>query len=204
MRGGRHSRNHEDFSQVLQQIPAGATINHRRLIPTRLKPYIDLLNICQGRIDCPEAKQWADALSLELINFARECDNREYALISHRAVVMAFFRAMVLYIMNGRQWTDDIAQFCAWAARYDMWCKMRFFGDFIHKELSGEATSLKPGPMSLLDILPDEFTRRDADEYRLAQGKKAGEATLNMLRVWKNRGYIIETERFHYKKLPQE
>lgn len=190
---------HEEENWGLKRYAYGA---YGPEFATRLKPYIDLLNTCEGIIDCAEAKQWAEELMDELITFARDCENKDYALLSRRAVLIAFFRAIVLYIMNGRQWSDEIAQFCAWTARYDMWCKMRFFGDFIRKELEGENKGIRPGPRNLLDMLPTEFSRQDLADMRRLMGKDS-KGTLNQLGVWKNRGYIVETERFHYKKQPQ-
>lgn len=190
---------HEEENWGLKRYAYGA---YGPEFATRLKPYIDLLNTCEGIIDCAEAKQWAEELMDELITFARDCENKDYALLSRRAVLIAFFRAIVLYIMNGRQWSDEIAQFCAWTARYDMWCKMRFFGDFIREELEGENKGIRPGPRNLLDMLPTEFSRQDLADMRRLMGKDS-KGTLNQLGVWKNRGYIVETERFHYKKQPQ-
>ena len=71
-----------------------------------------------------------------------------------RAVLMGFFRAMALYIAHGMQWSEEIAQFCAWSVRYDMWCKMRFFRDMMHKDMEAERTAVQRGPASLLAMLP--------------------------------------------------
>ena len=157
-----------------------------------LHPYIDALCTANGAIVCPEAIAWADALSLELIGYAREIDDRTYAQLSFRAVLMGFFRAMLLYVMNGCQWSQTIADFAAWSVRYDLWCKMRFFRDMLHKDLEGEKTSLQRGPVSLLTRLPDEFTKQQAQELRVAEGLKP---TPNaMINQWVKRGYIVRDE----------
>ena len=157
-----------------------------------LHPYIDALCSCKGTLRCPEAEQWALSLSDELVDFARQIDDRTYATMSFRAVLMGFFRAMVLYVMNGCRWTTVIADFAAWSVRYDLWCKMRFFRDMLHKDLEGEKTALQRGPVSLLTLLPMEFTRQQAEELRVAQGMKPNPAV--MLSTWKKRGYVTLDE----------
>ena len=157
-----------------------------------LHPYIDALCSCKGTLRCPEAEQWALSLSDELVDFARQLDDRSYATMSFRAVLMGFFRAMVLYVMNGCRWTTVIADFAAWSVRYDLWCKMRFFRDMLHKDLEGEKTALQRGPVSLLTLLPMEFTRQQAEELRVAQGMKPNPKA--MLSTWKKRGYVTLDE----------
>ena len=157
-----------------------------------LRPYIDALSACKGTLRCPEAEQWALHLSDDLVDFARQLDDRSYATMSFRAVLMGFFRAMVLYVMNGCRWTSVIADFAAWTVRYDLWCKMRFFRDILHKDMEGEQTALQRGPVSLLTLLPMEFTRQQAEELRVAQGMKPNPAA--MLSTWKKRGYVTLDE----------
>lgn len=157
-----------------------------------LHPYIDALCSCKGTLRCTEAEQWALSLSDELVDFARQLDDRTYATMSFRAVLMGFFRAMVLYVMNGCRWTTVIADFAAWSVRYDLWCKMRFFRDMLHKDLEGEKTALQRGPVSLLALLPVEFTRQQAEELRVAQGMKPNPKA--MLSTWKKRGYVTLDE----------
>ena len=165
-----------------------------------LRPYIDALCGVSGTIVCPEAQEWASALCDELSDFAEECEDDTYAQFSFRAVLMGFFRAMLLYVMNGCRWSQVIADFAAWTVRYDMWCKMRFFSDMVHKDLAGEKTSLQVGPVSLLTLLPDEFTREDVRNLRIAQGMKPDPT--NMIKTWKNRGQVQQSdERCVYTKI---
>ena len=165
-----------------------------------LKPYIDRLNVCRDTIHCPEAVAWAEALSDELIAFARDAEDRTYAQMSFRAVLMGFFRAMVLYVMNGMRWTDEIATFSAWTVRYDMWCKMRFFADMLHHDLEGETTALQRGPVSLLAMLPAEFTRQELIDLRTSQGMKPDPR--KVLSNWVSKGAIhYDESRQVYVKL---
>ena len=114
----------------------------------------------------------SDALSLGLIGYAREIDDRTYAQLSFRAVLMGFFRAMLLYVMNGCQWDERIERFATWSVKYDLWCKMRFFRDMLRSDIEGERAALQRGPVGLLSLLPDEFTREDVKALRIAQGMK--------------------------------
>ena len=165
-----------------------------------LRPYIDALCGVSGTIVCAEAQEWASALCDELSDFAEECEDDTYAQFSYRAVLMGFFRAMLLYVMNGCRWSQVIADFAAWTVRYDMWCKMRFFSDMVHKDLDGEKTALQVGPVSLLTLLPDEFTREDVRNLRIAQGMKPDPT--NMIKTWKNRGQVQQSdERCVYTKI---
>ena len=158
-----------------------------------LRPYIDALNTCHGTLHCPEAEAWAERALDEHLTRAEMSDDRAYAQMSRRAVLMGFLRGMVLYIMNGMQWSQEIDEFAAWSVRYDMWCKMHFFGDLMHQEMEAEAMATagtSNTTTNLLDLLPDEFTRQMAQDMRTAQGRKA--SPRNMLAQWTYRGYIIK------------
>ena len=165
-----------------------------------LAPYIDRLTTCSGTLVCPEAIAWAEQMSDEQIAYAREMDDRSYAQYSYRAVLMGFYRAMVLYIAGGMQWTSEIAEFASWSVRYDMWCKMRFFADMIHKDMADERAAVQRGPVSLLALLPREFTRQQVQDVRVAQGLKPNPK--NMLAQWVYRGFVHhDTERGVYVKI---
>ena len=161
-----------------------------------LKPYIDRLNMCQGTLHCPEATAWADKLGDELVAFARDADDRSYAQFSFRAVLMGFFRAMLLYVMNDCQWDENIERFATWTVKYDMWCKMRFFRDMMHSDLEGERTAIQRGPVGLLSMLPKEFTRDDVKALRIAQGMKPDPK--NVLNQWLRNGRVEQLERGRY------
>ena len=166
-----------------------------------LRPYIDALNTCHGTLHCPEAEQWAERALDEHLTHAEMSDDRAYAQMSRRAVLMGFLRGMVLYIMNGMQWSQEIDEFAAWSVHYDMWCKMHFFGDLMHQEMEAETMAVAGNTRNnLLDLLPSEFTRQMAQDMRIAQGRKPNPR--NMLAQWMHRGYIIKDDtRDVYMKL---
>ena len=163
--------------------------------------YIDRLKTSAGVLRCPEAVAWAVALNRELVGFAREADDRSYARLSRRGILMGFFRAMLLYVMNGMQWSEEIEAFATWSVKYDLWCKMRFFRDMLHSDIEGERTALQRGPVGLLSMLPNEFTREDVKALRIAQGMKPDPR--KCLDNWISRGHIEQLERGRYMKCPQ-
>ena len=158
-----------------------------------LRPYIDRLNVTTGTLHCPEAEVWAERLCDELSDFAEEVEDETYATMSFRAVLMGFFRAMLLYVMNDMQWTREIAEFAAWSVKYDLWCKMRFFRDMLHNDLAGEQTAKQRGPVGLLSMLPKEFTREDVKALRIAQGMSPNPRCV--LAQWVSKGQIVKDEK---------
>ena len=151
--------------------------------------YLDRLTTCSGKLHCAEAVAWAKALNRELVAFAREAEERAYARLSRRGILMGFFRAMLLYVMNGCQWTREIEEFASWSVRYDLWCKMRFFRDLLHKDVDGERQALQRGPVGLLSMLPKEFTRDQVRDLRIAQGMSPDPR--NMLCHWKRHSMVV-------------
>lgn len=153
-----------------------------------LKPYIDRLNAARGLIECPKATALAKKLKEENADFARLSQSRTYENLSFRANVIAFLKAMVLYVAHGEQWDKTMEDFIRWSEQYDLWCKMRFFGEAI-EAANGEVRSRKRGPKNLLEELPECFTLEEAVAVRRRQNLSA-EQTSAMLSNWKSRGYI--------------
>jgi hypothetical protein len=161
-------------------------------IHDELMRYLDRLTTCSGKLHCAEAVAWAKALNRELVSFAREAEERAYARLSRRGILMGFFRAMLLYVMNGCQWTREIEEFASWSVRYDLWCKMRFFRDLLHKDVDGERQALQRGPVGLLSMLPKEFTRDQVRDLRIAKGMKPDPRL--SLGNWVKRGQVVYDE----------
>ena len=154
-----------------------------------LKPYIERLNAARGLIECPGANRLAKVLMQENADFARLSQSRVYENFSFRANVIAFLKAMVLYVAHGEVWDKTMEDFIRWSLQYDMYCKMHFFGEAIEEqEYAGERKN-RPGPQNLLDLLPEVFTREEAGMLRQRQGIRTGNLTY-MLSNWKKRGYI--------------
>ena len=158
-----------------------------------LKPYIENLCMATGLVECEEAYRLAEVLKNENAEFSRTSQNRIFENFSFRANVIAYLKACVLYVANGYRWEPEIEDFIRWSERYDLYCKMRFFGDMIAKEASTAEKSSKRGPENILQLLPDIFTEPQLEAIRLEHGLKA-QGCKNVIKQWIYRKYIVRME----------
>ena len=164
-----------------------------------LRPYIENLNKVTGLIECKEAFQLALKLKDENAEFARLSQDRTFENLSFRANVIAYLKACVLYVANGCKWEPEIDEFIRWSEQYDLYCKMRFFGDMIAKENYTAQRSSKRGPQNLLQILPDNFTAAQLLAIRLEHGLDAKGNDM-MIRQWLHRNYIRRAYQYTGKR----
>ena len=164
-----------------------------------LRPYIENLNKARGLIDCPKARTLAKRLIEECADFSRLSQSRVYENLSFRANVIAYLKAMVLFVASGGKWDKTVENFIRWSLQYDLWCKMHFFGQDI--ELAESAINIyrRNGPQNMLDLLPDVFTRR---ELKSLSGNRemSNRKVTKLLCNWKARGYI----KLHGEEMPQD
>ena len=169
-----------------------------------LRPFIDRLCRAAGVIDCQQAYKLAMRLKDECAEFARLSQSRVYENLSFRANVIAYLKACVLYICNDYRWSKEIEEFVRWSLQYDMYCKMKFFGEAIEKaNRSAEEQTGRRGPRNLLQLLPEKFTVHDADLIRQANGMDT-RGTRNMLSQWMHRGYLLQMTDDSFRKLKVE
>ena len=154
-----------------------------------LRPYIERLNMARGLVECEEASALARKLVEEGAEFARLSQSRVNENLSFRANVIAFLKAMVLYVAHGEVWTHEMEDFVRWSLQYDLWCKMKFFGNAIEAQEEGSMKLPTKGPQNLLDQLPEIFTREEAGMMRQRMGIRTG-SVRQMLGNWTHRGYI--------------
>ena len=166
--------------------------NYDEGFAAELKPYIDALNGACGEISCPEAEELARDLLQESRDIAMLADNEAYEVLSFRANVIAYQKAMVLYVANGCHWDERIAEFVRWSKQYDMWCKMHFYGQQLQGEIDKENLVQTQGPRNMLEMLPNRFSRDELASVRLAQGKSPDPTS--QLGQWKKRGFIVQDE----------
>ena len=155
-----------------------------------LRPYIENLNKARGLIDCPKARTLAKKLVEECADFSRLSQSRVYENLSYRANVIAYLKAMVLFVASGGKWDKTMENFIRWSLQYDLWCKMRFFGQDIELAESAASNVKRGGVQNMLDSLPEIFTRGELISLRKKIGINKGD-TNTVLRQWKHRGYII-------------
>ena len=157
-----------------------------------LRPYIENLNKARGLVECRAVSRLAKKLMEENAEFSRLSQNRVFENLSFRANVIAFLKAMVLYVASGEKWDKTMEEFIRWSLQYDLWCKMQFFGKAIGQKDDADADTFKnKGPQNLLDLLPEVFTREEAQLMRVHQGIREDNVG-GMLANWKKRGYIEE------------
>ena len=173
--------------EIGEDIPIYGTYDDK--FRKSLKPYIENLCMASGLVECQEAYDLAVVLKNENAEFARTSQNRIFENFSFRANVIAYLKACVLYVANGYRWEPEMDDFIRWSERYDLYCKMRFFGDMIARENSAGEKSSKRGPENLLQLLPDIFTMPQLDAIRLEHGLNA-KGTRNVIKQWIYRGYI--------------
>ena len=140
-------------------------------------------------------------LQEECAEFARLSQNATYWNLSHRACVIAWLKACVLYVANGRKWEKSIEDFIRWSLNYDLWCKMEFFGEDIAKANMETEPTTKRGPRNLLELLPDVFTTDDARRVRQRQGlsNERGKCD-HMICQWVYRKYVSRITDHSFKK----
>ena len=167
-----------------------------------LKPYIDNLVAARGPIDCPQAFELAKKLQEECAEFARLSQSEVYWNLSHRACVIAWLKACVLFVANGQQWEDTMDDFIRWSLNYDLWCKMQFFGADIERANRGDDARIGTrGPQNLLALLPEEFTLDDAKRVRQQQGLPSDlRRCRNMIYQWVYRKYVLQLTDYSFKK----
>ena len=153
-----------------------------------LAPYIQRLKAASGLIKCRQAEQLARRMDRENKERAALYDSKAYRILSYRANVNAYKKAMVLYILNGMKWSKDIEEYVRWSLQWDLWVKLHYFGDIIDKALQADAQAVNPGPTNLLSQLPDPFTETDLAGLIQRMGRSSQPSVL--LRQWKHRGYI--------------
>ena len=178
---------------TIPESPIGADIpvygTYDEEFDEKLRPYIQQLTNARGLIECIEARELAQKLKQEMADAAILTQNRVFDTLSRRALVIAYLKACVLYVANGCRWEDSMDEFVRWSLKYDLWCKMHFFGDAIARAEEVVMVPSKPGPSNLLDLLPDTFTRDEANQMRQREGLTTG-TTQSMLDTWKHRKYI--------------
>ena len=179
---------------TIPELPIGSPMpvygTYNASFAEKLRPYIENLKAARGVVECRQARQLAKKLVEENADFARLSQSRVFENLSFRAAVIAYLKACTLYVANGMKWDKTIEEFVRWSLRYDLWCKMKFFGQIIEDaETVSVPMKRRPGPQNLLDFLPHEFTTEEAGEMRRRRQVTTGSLAV-MLNNWKNRGFI--------------
>ena len=161
---------------------------------SQLAPYIHQLNATSGFKECRKARQLIERLGSELMELAQLAYNKPYAEFAKRSLANGFRRAMVLYLANGEKWEKAIEDFIVWSVKYDLWCKMRFFGNQMQEAIDADTRSIyhASGVSNLLLFVHDTFDKAEIQDVCMVHGTKTKLAVL--LCTWKKRGFIVKNE----------
>lgn len=164
------------------------------LFKSELAPYIHHLNAASGFKECRKARQLIERLSSEIMEMAQLAYNKPYAEFAKRGLANGFRRAMVLYLANGEKWEKPIEEFIEWSVKYDLWCKMRFFGNQMQEAIDADnrAVCHSSGVSNLLLFVHDTFDKAEIQNVCMVHGTKTKLAIL--LCNWKKRGFIMKNE----------
>lgn len=164
------------------------------LFKSELAPYIHHLNAASGFKECRKARQLIERLGSEIMEMAQLAYNKPYAEFAKRGLANGFRRAMVLYLANGEKWEKPIEEFIEWSVKYDLWCKMRFFGNQMQEAIDADnrAVCHSSGVSNLLLFVHDTFDKAEIQNVCMVHGTKTKLAIL--LCNWKKRGFIMKNE----------
>ena len=164
------------------------------LFKSELAPYIHRLNAASGFKECRKARQLIERLGSEIMELAQLAYNKPYAEFAKRGLANGFRRAMVLYLANGEKWEKPIEEFIEWSVKYDLWCKMRFFGNQMQEAIDADnrAVCHSSGVSNLLLFVHDTFDKAEIQNVCMVHGTKTKLAIL--LCNWKKRGFIVKND----------
>ena len=174
--------------------PCPVVGNYDAQFKSQLAPYIHQLNAASGSKECRKVRQLIERLGSELMELAQLAYNKPYAEFAKRSLANGFRRAMVLYLANGEKWEKAIEDFIVWSVKYDLWCKMRFFGNQMQEAIDADTRSIyhASGVSNLLLFVHDTFDKAEIQEVCMVHGTKTKLAVL--LCTWKKRGFIVKNE----------
>ncbi len=180
--------------------PCPVVGNYDAQFKSQLAPYIHQLNAASGFKECRKAHQLIERLCSELMELAQLAYNKPYAEFAKRSLANGFRRAMVLYLANGEKWEKAIEDFIVWSVKYDLWCKMRFFGNQMQEAIDADNRSIyhASGVSNLLLFVHDTFDKAEIQEVCMVHGTKTKLAVL--LCTWKKRGFIVKNEDGSFSK----
>lgn len=174
--------------------PCPVVGNYDAQFKSQLAPYIHQLNAASGFKECRKVRQLIERLGSELMELAQLAYNKPYAEFAKRSLANGFRRAMVLYLANSEKWEKAIEDFIVWSVKYDLWCKMRFFGNQMQEAIDADTRSIYhvSGVSNLLLFVHDTFDKAEIQNVCMVHGTKTKLAIL--LCTWKKRGFIVKNE----------
>ncbi len=154
-----------------------------------LDSYLLRLTNCKGIFVVKQLNKMADTLAEEMARLADMADDDMLWELSHRSIFSAWKKGAVLWILNDQTWSKSIGDFVEWFCYYDLWSKVKVFGDLFKNSEMQSDEAQKSGPKNMLDSLDNSFNEQQLEALRINLGKNK-EGTKHLLNVWKYRGFI--------------
>ena len=161
----------------------------------KLDEYLLRLDNCKGKFVVKPLNKVADQLAEEMAKLADLADDDMLFELSHRSIFAAWKKAATLWILNDQTWTRSIGEYMVWFCYYDLWSKVKVFGDLFKGAEDQQDEVQRSGPKNMLDNLEMTFNEQQLEALRLSLGKSK-EGTKHQLNVWKNRGFITYSNQF--------
>ena len=136
-----------------------------------IRPYIERLDNASGLIRCKKALQLAERLSDQLKDSGAGADSDAIQTLAPRAVTIAYWKAMILYIMAGK-WSTEIESYVEWSLKRDIWVKLHFFGKKMEDDLEAETKLETFHPQTILEVMSNPFIEEQFRQKRAEMNYK--------------------------------
>ena len=130
-------------------------------------------------------------------------DSRAIDTLRKRAAVIGYRAGMLAYLLNECVYTKEVGQFTSWVAEYVFQNQMELFGSKFEEVAQTQirVRENRSQVISLLQALPEQFTRADLMALRARNGQST--RVDMVLSRWRSAGFITQVEKNTYKKTPK-
>lgn len=163
----------------------------------------ETLDKAEGTIACSHVgvriRRWLN----EKRDIAIREDSRAVDTLRKRAAVIGYRAGMLAYLLNECVYSKEVGQFASWVAEYVFQNQMELFGSKF-EEVAQSQIRVKENRsqvVSLLQALPEQFTKAELMALRARNGQSTNVATV--ISRWRSSGFITQVEKNTYKKTPK-
>lgn len=168
-----------------------------------MKVYIDRLRAAEGEVGDARIREFMLGLVKEIDTEVMQANPEMKKYIQpvlNRAYIIAMSRAILLYVAHAGTWSEAMEEYVRWSLKYDLHCKMLFFGEQIIREMRAEyeaaaiVSQAKKKTGDVLSLLPVTFTKEDVISEYLKMGESPDKAKkkAGITSTWKKRKQIVE------------
>jgi hypothetical protein len=127
-------------------------------------------------------------------------DSRAIDTLRKRSAVIGYRSGMLAFLLNDCKYDKNVGHFATWVAEYVFQNQMQLFGNMFEQVAQQQllAQEKNNSVISLLAMLPKQFTRNDLMTLRARNGQSTNVAMI--ISRWRNAGFIIEVDKNTYQK----